>query len=677
MADAPIPLRFKLAFANEAEFLAKFGASLARGGVFVTSRSPKPVGTLIAFEFTLSDGTKVLCGEGRVVESLAPQGEGRSGMTLRFTSLDAATRERIDRALASAQGVGAAPLPAAPPAPATAKESLAEARRKRRQAILEPSAPVAFSPDPVLGIDLGTTNCRAAIHVDGQPKLLLLEGRSTALPAVVAFDPKGRVLVGTRAKAQLLVEPRSAIFGAKRLLGRRARSQKVVEMAGRFPYEIVADESGDAAVRSRDKVYTPSEIAAFLLEEIRKRASESVGRPVTRAVVGVPAYFNDRQRRAVRKAGQLAGLKVEQLVSEPTAVSIAYGYGKGLARKRLLIYDLGGGTFDASVVEVTHHDFEVVAAGGDNFLGGLDFDLRLADWLEKGLGTERPPGPDDEPLVHQRIRDAAESAKIALSDSDQARVHIPFLYGSSSAPVSLEATVDRPRFEALTEDLVARSVAVAQAVLEARQIAPAAIDEVVLVGGQSQTPRVRAALEQMLGREIRRELDPFDAVALGTALVGRAARDQEPGLFAVQFREVLSSAIGLGLQGGKFWRVFDRNTALPSDKTCALPVGAEGSLKLALYQGESERAEENEYLGALTIQSSARGEVNLLFSLCRDGILSLSARTPDGTTAQVSVATADSPEALRQELLACAPLPQAEPGEGLLGGIKKLLGRRS
>ena len=684
-SDSPlVPLRFKLPYPTELEFLEKFAGHLSRGGVFLGTRTAKPEGTRVAFEFVLSGGEQVLRGEGVVAKVVAadPKDPGiKPGMTIRFTRLDSRSRAIVDRAVALKQGTpeAAAPTAARLEAVPSTPDPAAEARRRRKESILAGPAVTATGgggPSPIIGIDLGTTNCRVAVHVDGLVKLVPLEGKSTALPSVVAFDDRGRMLLGTRARAQLLVDPKSAIFGAKRLIGRRARSSKVRQIAQRLPYEIVADEAGDAAVKVGSRVLRAPELASFLLVEIKNRASDLLGREVKRAVICVPAYFNDRQRQAVREAGVMAGLEVERILSEPTAVAIAFGYGRGLARKRLLVYDLGGGTFDAAILEATGDDYDVIAAGGDNFLGGLDFDQRLADDLERRFEAQHGVKISD-PLTRQRIRDGAETAKITLTEQAEARVRIPWAAGGTGgAPLDLDFPVTRAQFELLTSDLVARTFEVTQAVLEARQIKPSAVDEVILVGGQSQSPVVRQRIEKVLGRKVRTDVDPHDAVAIGAALLGRAIRDDDDGFISIRLNEVLSGAIGIGMQSGRFLPVLEKDTRLPCEKNCALPVVQGGSMRVGIYQGENVQAELNEYLGALTVETDARGEINVRFSVSRDGVLALSARSPDGRAAGVTFATDDAPDEVRRALLASAPLPGELEGEnkGLLRGLAKLFG---
>ncbi|MFN7135428.1 MAG: Hsp70 family protein, partial [Myxococcales bacterium] len=376
-------------------------------------------------------------------------------------------------------------------------------------------------------------------------------------------------------------------------------------------------------------------------------ASDQLGRKVHLAVICVPAWFTDRQRQAVLEAAQLAELDVVQIVSEPTAVAIAFGAGRALARKRLLVYDLGGGTFDASVLEATGDDFEVVSTGGDNFLGGLDFDLRVADELERVFARARCGTLLDDALTRQRIRDAAEAGKIALSDRPDTQVRVPWAGSHEGAPVDLDVQLTRDRLEALTVDLVDRATELTRAVLEARQLAPGSINEILLVGGQSQMPLVRRAVEELFGKAPTTEVEPHDGVAIGAAMLGRAARDDDRGFLSLKLSEVLTAPIGIGMRDGKLHRVLDRNTRLPCQKSLSLPLGAGGQLRLALYQGDEVLADRNEYLGALTVQADVRGELSLDFDVSRDGVLSLSARTGDGRAVAVSLATADAPDEVR------------------------------
>ncbi|MBI5544690.1 MAG: Hsp70 family protein, partial [Deltaproteobacteria bacterium] len=638
-------------------------------------------GSIFAFEFVLADGRKVLAGEGKV--TAVSSDPHRPGMTLALRALDAESQALITRF--SNAGAGATSKPSVDPA--------AEERRRRRQAILEGPAPAPppSGQEPVIGIDLGTTICRAAVWLKGEVKLLPLDGRSTSLPSFVALDERGRLLVGARAKAHLMVDPKSTVFGAKRLIGRRTRSPKVREIAVRFPSEVCPDDYGDTAVRLQGRVYPIPQIASFLLAEIRNRASEALGCKVSRAVIGVPAYFNDRQRQAVHYAGKLAGLDVWRVISEPTAVAIAFGFGKGLTRKRLLVYDLGGGTFDASLLEATGNDFEVIGAGGENFLGGLDFDARLAGWLDERFQQIQQFALPGDPLTRQRVRDAAETAKIALSERADTRVHLAFVAKREEVPVDLDVSVDRGRFESLTRDLVERSLMATRAVFEAAQVDPTAVDEVLLVGGQSQSQGIREAVEAVVGRSARRDVDPHASVAIGAALVGQALQSERAGStggFTLSYDEMLSLAIGYASPGGSFERVLERGTRLPCEKVASVNADREGHLRLSLFQGEAKDTVGNEFLGKLVINGRPTERFDVTFAVSQGGVLTVLARGVDGEQREMTLATADTSEEARAALVAPpgAPVPfsptgfsaPAAPGqlEDKKGLLSKLFGKK-
>jgi molecular chaperone DnaK len=687
--QSPVPLRVRLPYASEDEFIEKYGTNVARGGVFVATRSIKPEGTLLQFEFVLADGARLLRGEGVVVKAQVDEGGSRAGMTVRFTRLDARSKALVDRVVAFRSGEPAPEAPA-PEAVTVAPDLVADAPSPAPSAAPAPSrrvslpaaAPVPAAVDEVvLGIDLGTTNSRAAIMVDGKPRLVPLtpDGRTFSMPSVVARDEKDRFLVGVRARAQVLVDPANTVFGGKRLMGRRARSRQIRELTRRFPYAIVPDPEGDAGVELRGQVYSLPELAATLLGALKDAAQEHLGRPVRRAVLCVPAYFNDHQRSALLRAGTLAGLDVLRVFNEPSAVALAYGHGRGLARKRVLVYDLGGGTFDASVVEITGDDLEVVATGGDNFLGGLDFDDRVGDELLRVMAESQDTPPDGSPHSVQRIRDAAEQAKIALSEAQVTAVNVPFAATRpDGSPVDLRCDLSRDTLERLTADLVERTVACTEAVLTAASLTPQSLDEVLLVGGQSLAPLVRRRMEQALGRPGRADVDPHGAVALGAAILGDALVRAEKGQRGVTVAEQLSVPLGIALRGGGMRRVLDRRTRLPAEKTLALPVQAGVPLGLAVFQGESPQAEENEYLGALHLVPERSGEAKVLFRVATDGTVEVQAQVPGGRRA-VTLASEDVAEDVRAALYASAPLPgdpePPAPG-GLLGGIRKLFGRR-
>lgn len=717
-----VPLRIRLPFTTETEFIERYGANVTRGGVFVATKAGKPEGTGISFELVLQDGTRLMRGEGVVQKLISDQASGRSGMLLRFTRIDARTKGLIDLIVERREGNANAQAPQSspsqPPPPSAAPSSGQRTTTGNRPAVqtgsgsrpavaspssttgsrpalnasttgsrpaLQPAArkgPVPLAEDVVLGIDLGTTTCRAAVVLDGLPRLVPIasERGAYALPSVVAFDPaKDRVLIGSAARKHRVDHPEQTALGFKRLLGRRAQSRKVRELAKVLPYPLSSDPEGDVAIELGGRNFPINQLASHLLRELKNAAQDFLGRELSRAVLCVPAWYTDHQRAALLDAGKLAGLEVLSILNEPSAVALAFGFGRGLARKRVLVYDLGGGTFDASVVEITGDDLEAVSTGGDNFLGGMDFDARLADAL---IGT-MDDGPRQQLLGSamsiERVRDAAELAKISLSEKESAPVHVPFAtIDPAGNPVDLRVDVERGFLESATRDLVERTGQVTQAVLEAGRIQAQSLDEVLLVGGQSRAPAVRTYLESVLGRPARTDIDPAGAVALGAALLGHALVQKEKGKRGLSLAEVLSAPIGVAVKGGGFRRILERNTRLPAEKALTLPVQANQVLRFAVMQGMSVRADENEYLGALSVNAERAGELNIRFAVSTDGRLSLSATTPTGKQTAVEFSTTEASEAVQAQLLADSPLPGDEAmrpsRSGLFTGLKKLFG---
>ncbi len=679
-----VPLRIRLPFATEDEFIEKYGSHVTRGGIFIATKHGKPEGTPLSFELVLQDGVRLMRGEGVVQKAvLDEQIPGKSGMLVRFTRIDTRTKGLIDLILERREGLK---NPEAPVASSSQPPSSSPSRATPIPQMAAPKkGPVAFADDVVLGIDLGTTTCRAAVVLDGAPRLIPIgsERGAFALPSIVAYDvAKGRLLIGSAARKHRVDHPEQAVLGFKRLMGRRAQSKKVRELAKVSPYTFAADPEGDVGIELAGRVFSIAEFASHLLKELKNAAQDFLGRELTRAVLCVPAWYTDHQRSAVLTAGQLAGLEVVSILNEPSAVALAFGFGRGLARKRVLVYDLGGGTFDASVVEITGDDLEAVSTGGDNFLGGMDFDARLADAL---IGT-MDEGPKAElrksRMTVERVRDAAEVAKIQLSEKELAPVHVPFAsIDPQGNPVDLRVEVERGFLESATQDLVERTGQVTQAVLDAAKLTPQSLDEILLVGGQSRAPAVRRHLERVLGRPGRSDVDPAGAVALGAALLGHSLVQRERGKRGLSLAEVLSSPIGVAVRGGGFRRILERNTRLPAEKSLTLPVQAQQTLKFAVMQGTSARAEENEYLGALSLQSERAGELNVRFAVSADGRLQLSATTPTGKRAEVQFTTTEASEAAQEQLLLESPLPGEDDAtrsskSGIFGGLKRLFGAK-
>ena len=508
--------------------------------------------------------------------------------------------------------------------------------------------------EPVIGIDLGTTNSCVAVALDGKARVLASRQGYRTIPSVVAFDAQGRLLVGHPAKAQMIINPHNTVYGSKRLVGRPYLSPTVQACRDRFHYEIVEGPGGAAAVRFAGREFSLQQVAAFILKEMREMASQALGEEVSRAVVTVPAYYNDHQRNAVREAGQLAGLHVERIVNEPTAAALAFGYGKGLD-KRVLVYDLGGGTFDASVMEIQNDVYEVISSGGDTFLGGVDFDGQLMDHLVYRFMERHGFAPPEDRVAWQRIRDAAEETKVALSGREVAVAHVPYLCKDRQGrDVDLQVDVSRVELEGLTEQLVDRSIAVAMEVLAAKGLGGSDVEEVLLVGGQSRMPLVWRKVREAFGKDGNKGVHPDEAVALGAALLGESADRVD----SVVLIDVLAMGIGVGLPGGRMATLLPRNSRLPVKK--AHEVGTirdgQGEIELHVFQGDSPRAAECEYLGAVKVgglPARPRGEVRVSveFAVGAEGILGITARDlSSGRVTEAKLATVDTPASLRQKL---------------------------
>ncbi len=682
-------LALRLAFGTLDEFVERYALNVSRGGIFVRARDPQPVGTPVTLDLQLATGERVFRGKGVVARVTAPSAPGEPhhdpGMGIRFTELDAESRGLIELVVASRAGAaGAAPQD---------EEAVAFA-----ESLLAPPAPVPVArvvPVPrravavrALGIDLGTTNCCVAVAEDGKARVLGSRQGWNTIPSVVAFDAHGRLLVGQPAKAQMVANAQNTVSGSKRLVGRPFASPTVQACRERFFYDIVEGQRGEAAVRFAGRDFTLQQISAFLLAEIRQVAARALGEEVARAVVTVPAYYNDHQRQAVREAGRLAGLEIARIVNEPTAAALAYGYGRSLD-EQVLVYDLGGGTFDASLLRIQGEVYEVRSTGGDTFLGGVDFDNQLVDHLAWRFQEEYGFPPPPERAVWQRIRDAAEETKVALSEAERAVAQVPYLCKDARGQdLELRVEVTRAELEGLTGRLVERTLEVCREVLAARGLSPADQDEVLLVGGQSRMPLVWRRIREVLGREPSRAVHPDEAVALGAALLAGS----EDRIDSVVLVDVLPMGIGVGLPGGRMAQVIPRNTPLPARRSYELATvrDRQAELELAVFQGDSARAAECEYLGTLRVAGlppRPRGEVRVAvdFALGHEGLLTVTARDgASGRTTEARFATSDTPESLRRKLGVSEPArpppgarplePGAPPG-ARPGLFRRLLGR--
>jgi molecular chaperone DnaK len=509
---------------------------------------------------------------------------------------------------------------------------------------------------PIIGIDLGTTNACVA-HVRSRiPRVVPTDRGNLILPSVVALSEKGELLVGGVAKDQLVVNPKNTIYGAKRLIGRKWSSRVVQELRNYYSYDIVEGPAGEAAVLLGGKVYTLPQISSLVLAHIKKIAEAFLQRDIPEAIISVPAYYSDAQRQAVREAGRLAGFEVKRIVNEPTAAALAYGFSRGLDQK-ILVYDLGGGTFDVSVLQLSGNVFEVLATGGDTFLGGVDFDNRIIDYALEEFWQQHKIDLAQSPIAMQRVKNGAEAAKIDLSLIPNVVIDLPFLEEKKGRPLDLRLALSRQRLDELTHDLVDRTFDLCDQVLEERRLSPKDIDEVILVGGQSRMPLVQEQIRQHFGRPARKGVHPDECVALGAALLG----DSLDSIDSVTLVDVLSMPIGIATPTAHMRRVLDKNTTIPSTKSFRLPPPREPGqlIEIDIYQGASDLIVDNEFLGSIRLPAAATGR-RIDFKLDEECLLKVSFDDPEKGMTALELATRDTPEALKRALADAAKASSAD-----------------
>ncbi len=491
------------------------------------------------------------------------------------------------------------------------------------------------SPETIIGIDLGTTNsCGAVAFGDGQVKLVPYKGGETTIPTIYAIDDKGNELIGQEAKRQWQLNPRNTLYATKRLIGRAPKDDVVETVQRSVQYRVRPGSENDVAVDCHGRTFHIHEISSKILGKIRDVASDHLGFRVTRAVVTVPAYFTDRQRQAVKEAGRLVGLEVVRIINEPTAAALAYGIGKRLD-ERVLVYDLGGGTFDVSIIEIRDRVFEVKATGGDIFLGGIDFDNAIIHHVLDEFRTKHGIDLSSDPVAMQRIKDLAERTKIDLSARTDAPFSIPFITMTPQGqPLNMDVKFDRKLLEALTVHLVERSLEIMRAVMADAGVTPNDIDEVMLVGGQTRMPAIQERLTKHFGKPPSKAVHPDEAVAIGAALYGWSL--QESSDLKLQLLDVIPMAIGIEQAGGTMHVVFPRNAAIPNAKTVAATNSVDGQSELVvrMFQGDHGETSRNEILGEFTfsgVRPARAGETRLeiLSEVSVEGILTMSARDLD------------------------------------------------
>ncbi|WP_114801134.1 molecular chaperone DnaK [Moraxella canis] len=521
----------------------------------------------------------------------------------------------------------------------------------------------------VIGIDLGTTNsCVAVLEGDKVKVIENAEGARTT-PSIVAFKD-GETLVGQAAKRQAVTNPKNTLFAIKRLIGRRFEDKEVQKDISLVPFKIVKADNGDAWVEVNDKKQAPPQISAEVLRKMKKTAEDYLGETVTEAVVTVPAYFNDAQRQATKDAGKIAGLDVKRIINEPTAAALAYGMDKKGGDKTVAVYDLGGGTFDVSIIEIADVDgeqqFEVLATNGDTHLGGEDFDLALIDYLVEEFKKDQDVNLKGDALAMQRLKEAAEKAKIELSSSQSTEVNLPYITADATGPKHLVVTISRAKLESLTEEMVARTIIPCKTALEDAGLSASDIDDVILVGGQTRMPLVQQKVQEFFGKEPRKDVNPDEAVAMGAAIQGAVLSGDKKDVLLL---DVTPLTLGIETMGGVMTPIIEKNTMIPTKKSQVFSTAADNqpAVSIQVYQGERKIANQNKLLGNFDltdIPPAPRGvpQIEVTFDINADGIMNISAKDKGTGKSQSIQIKADSglSEAEIEEMIRTAEANAAE-----------------
>ncbi|EIK46779.1 molecular chaperone DnaK [Cellvibrio sp. BR] len=486
----------------------------------------------------------------------------------------------------------------------------------------------------IIGIDLGTTNSCVSVLEGGKPKVIENAEGDRTTPSIIAFTNDDEILVGQSAKRQSVTNPHNTLYAVKRLIGRKFKDDVVQKDISMVPYKIVAADNGDAWVEVKGDKKAPPQISAEVLKKMKKTAEDYLGETVTEAVITVPAYFNDSQRQATKDAGRIAGLDVKRIINEPTAAALAYGLDKGVGDRTIAVYDLGGGTFDISIIEIAdvdgEHQFEVLSTNGDTFLGGEDFDMRLIEFLAETFKKDTGIDLHNDPLALQRLKEAAEKAKIELSSSQQTEVNLPYITADATGPKHLVVKLTRAKLESLVEDLVTRSMEPVKQAIKDSGKSLSEIDDVILVGGQTRMPLVQKAVADFFGKEARKDVNPDEAVAIGAAIQGSVLSGDTTNVLLL---DVTPLTLGIETMGGVATPLIDKNTTIPTKKSQIFSTADDNQTAVTIHvvQGERKQASQNKSLGRFDLSDippAQRGmpQIEVTFDIDANGILNVSAK---------------------------------------------------